>query len=329
MAQINSANLLAFGRDLRALYAQQMGDEDFTWDPDQIVDHESSGAAANEYWFAMGDESMRNWTGKEKEIVNLLLQAFAASNQDFERTMSIDLKDLERDEARKVVSLMMLLTVPARRWTRQIVAEAIINGGFCNDSAGKAIAYKWIDGLPFFHGAHLSNPNLSTSKPFPNLHTSSPLGKAAIIAGRQAFTTIVGIGGKPLGLRPRQIWIPSSLWATAEELAHATTTYQSTAQGAAAPENVLRILGLEVVEIPELEDGSGTWYMAGKRLGSKPIKMQTEKQPTFWSNAGSMANKLEGEVDTQLGLTEKIVNGVSARGIAMLVAPEVLHKFTP
>ena len=327
--QITSANLIAFGRDLKQLYDQQMGEGDFAWSPEQVSKQESSSVAAAEYWWPEADEKMRNWTGKQKEIANLLLRGFVAANQDFERTFSIDLKDLERNEARKVRSLMEALTTPARYWKRQMIVEALLNGGFCNDAEGKPITFTWIDGRPYFDDQHLANASDPNSKKWANKHTSTPLTGPNVVKLRRKMMTVPGISGRPMGYMPKQIWIPPSLMQTALEISKGQTIFKETANGAAAPDNVLRIFGLEVVEIPEIEDDTGTWYLRGTKLGRAPVVVQVEKEPVFASNAGSLANRFDGEIDSSLLVTEKVLGGVSARGVAFLTAPEVLHQAIP
>ncbi len=280
---------------------------------------------------------VRDWTGISKEITNISERGLRVPMRDLELTAGLQLKELERGNARMLRISLQYVSGGAARYKHDLLMSALINGGISvSPLHPKPVTYVGFDGQPLF-GDHPINPdqpmtakvtapltNVKIDNKQTNVIGSNPMGPGGIQAAKQRARMFRDPRVVNLGVElDTYIVHPTLKEATLEAIGAKIIATFPTATSGASKENVNATIsmlsdGQMVIDWPELDDGTAasqtTWYGLCRRhrSGAKPFEILIEKEMVFGTNLGQVAALME----TQGILEEKVLFAASGRATA-------------
>jgi phage major head subunit gpT-like protein len=251
MATITPATLQALQTSVSFIF--QSAYRDYAEQLSGLVSTEvPSSTQTNTYAWMLRLLSMRQWNGP-RVIQNLQSKVHAVSNRDFEATVGCDRNEIEDDQLGVFSLNMQMLGRSAARLRGELCREAIVNN---------AVGF---DGVPYFAANHPLNPAGVQS------NTSAlALTQTNLAAVKALMMSFAGEDGKPLGVRPNLVVVPSSLELTIKTILVAE-------YGANGASNVSRG-DMQYYVDPELVD-QNDWYVFDTTAPVKPVIFQNRKSP--------------------------------------------------
>ena len=257
---INKANLDELFFNLKATYDRQWEDTEAQWP--KIAMRIESMSSRNEYKWLSKFPRMREWIG-EKTIKQFEGFAYTIINRDWEATVEVDRNDIQDDMLNIYAPQAQMAGYSAKRFPDEIVFS-LVNNGFVN------LCY---DGKAFFATDHpVGKNNVS------NMGTKALAGdtlanaKASFGAARTALLKQTDEDGRPLGVMPNVLLVPSALYDTAMALMTAERLEDGKVniyKGAA-----------EVLHSPWLTSDTA-WFLLDTKLPVKPFIYQERTKPDF------------------------------------------------
>jgi phage major head subunit gpT-like protein len=270
---------------------------------DQIASTIPSTTRESRYVWMDRIPALREWIGP-REIQSLTSQAYSLPNKKYERTVPLDLDDLEDDQIQVFAGVPEELGIEAKIWPDRLLAEAV-------EAGESALSF---DSAAFFSTSHpIDTTGVITTNTQSNLYTSAALAAPTLSEGRKRLKSMKGRDGNPLGVGSRGkllLMVPNALESTAMALANSemiapSLTFAGNAAGG-YQSNVLRG-SFDVLVNPYLTDDTA-WYLMDTSRPIKPFIWQLRKAPKFtWKNRPE---------DDNVFFTNQALYGVDARGAA-------------
>ena len=257
---INKANLDTIFLNLKTQFHKSWEDTTPQWGKiAMLVDSMSS---RNEYKWLSEFPRMRRWIG-EKTIKSFEGFDYTIVNQDWEATIAVNRNDIEDDMLGIYAPQARMAGYSARRFPDEIVF-GLVNGGFAN---------KGYDGKNFFGADHKVGKKAVSNKGTKAL-AGDTLAKAkeSFGAARTAMLKQLDEEGRPLGVKPNILLVPSALFDTAMALMTADRLEDGKVniyKGAA-----------EVEHSPWLTSDTA-WFLLDTMQPIKPFIYQERKKPEF------------------------------------------------
>ena len=257
---INKANLDELFFNLKRTYDRHWEDTEAQWP--KIAMLIESMSARNEYKWLSKFPRMREWIG-EKVIKQFEGFEYTIVNKDWEATISVDRNDIEDDNLGIYAPQAQMAGYSAKRFPDEIVFD-LVNDGFAN---------KCYDGKKFFATDHKAGKKAVSNKGTKALAGDTlENAKASFGAARTALLKQVDEEGRPLGVKPNILLVPSALLDTAMALMTAERLEDGKVniyKGAA-----------EVVHSPWLTSDTA-WFLLDTTKPVKPFIYQERKKPEF------------------------------------------------
>lgn len=225
----------------------------------------SSTGASEEYEFLLGIPRMKEMVGSAT-LQNISNAGFTIENKEFDATVSVKRKHLERDNLGLYTPMFQEMGASAREYPTELVAE-VLGGGFTTTDWTRK---------NFFDTAKKLNPDEKGAKAvtFTNKLTAA-LDTASFVEARAMLKTMTDIKGNNLKLGKKLILVvPPALEHTALKLRNAEKIGDES--------NVLKGT-FEVEVLNELTVDTHWFLMEGGRP-IKPIIVQYEVKPEFSSS---------------------------------------------
>ena len=257
---INKANLDTIFLNLKTQFHKSWEDTTPQWH--MIAMMVDSMSSRNEYKWLSEFPRMREWIG-EKTIKSFEGFDYTIINRDWESTVAINRNDIEDDMLGIYAPQARMAGYSARRFPDEIVF-ALVNGGFAN------LCY---DGKAFFSTTHPVGANeVSNKGTAPLAIDTLDAAKASFGAARTALLKQVDEDGRPLGVMPNILLVPSALYDTAMGLMTAdrledgkTNIYKKSAT---------------VLHSPWLSSDTA-WFLLDTMQPIKPLIYQERTKPMF------------------------------------------------
>ena len=196
---INKANLDELFFNLKATYDRHWEDTEAQWP--KIAMLVASMSARNEYKWLSKFPRMREWIG-EKTIKQFEGSAYTIVNKDWEATVEVDRNDIEDDMLSIYAPQAQMAGYSAKRFPDEIVFS-LVNNGFAN---------KGYDNKTFFATNHRVGKNNVSNKGTKALAGDTLANaKASFGAARTALLKQTDEDGRPLGVMPNVLLVPSAL----------------------------------------------------------------------------------------------------------------------
>ena len=257
---INKTNLDTIFLNLKAQFHKSWEDTTPQWD--QIAMMVDSMSSRNEYKWLSEFPRMRRWIG-EKTIKSFEGFAYTIINEDWESTVAVNRNDIEDDMLGIYAPQARMAGYSARRFPDEIVF-GLVNNGFAD------LCY---DGQEFFSATHpVGDEDVS------NLLTKALAGdtldnaKASFGAARTALLKQVDEEGRPLGVMPDTLLVPSALFDTAMALMTADRLEDGKV-------NIYK-KAAKVLHSPWLTSDTA-WFLLDTMQPIKPFIYQERKKPMF------------------------------------------------
>ena len=257
---INKASLDTIFLNLKAQFHKSWENTVPQWD--KIAMFVSSTSSRNEYKWLSEFPRMREWLG-EKTIRSFEGFDYQILNRDWEATISVMRNDIQDDMLGIYAPQAQMAGYSARRFPDEIVFE-LVNNGFAN---------KCYDGEPFFATTHPVGKRADS-----NMGTMALAGdtlaaaKASFGAARTAMKKQLDEEGRPLGVMPNILLVPSAL----EDTAMALMTADRLEDGKV---NIYKGTA-EVMHSPWLTSDTA-WFLLDTRQPIKPLIYQERTKPNF------------------------------------------------
>lgn len=255
--QVNQANLQALYRGYRTLYMAE-----FQGTSQGLVDRlcmMTSSRAAEEFYKWLGAvPGMKLFLG-ESQIQNLTSHGFSIANKEFDATVGVERKEIERDTYGTYNPMFSAMGAAARQHPEQLLAEAMVAGFDTTCYTGKK----------FFDANH--EPEKGGTK-FSNKGTKK-LSQANYQAARAALKGVRNAKGRPMGNgRDLVLVVSPDYEATARTILVADMVGNNS--------NVDK--GTAKLEVwPELAGNPHMWFLLEQGMVVKPFIHQVEKATEF------------------------------------------------
>ena len=257
---VNKANLDELFFNLKATYDRHWEDTEAQWP--KIAMLVESMSARNEYKWLSKFPRMREWIG-EKVIKQFEGSEYTIINKDWEATVEVDRNDIQDDNLGIYAPMAMAAAYSAKRFPDEIVFE-LVNNGFAN---------KGYDGKTFFNTTHKVGRNNVSNKGTKALAGDTLANaKASFGAARTAMLKQTDEDGRPLGVKPNLLLVPSALVDTAMAL----MTAERLEDGKV---NIYKDAA-EVLHSPWLTSDTA-WFLLDTMKPIKPFIYQERTKPDF------------------------------------------------
>jgi phage major head subunit gpT-like protein len=295
---------MAFERSLKTPYGLWF---------EQLATTLSSSGKSSKYPIMGGLTALREWQG-ERHFENFSRYAYEIANKTFEKSVGIDVDDIDDDQLDGYSMLATEIGYQAAQWPQDLIAAVLKAGGtsLCWDSQF------------FFDTDHPVDPNDATLGVYANLFTSTALTATNLNTVMSNMMLIAARDGRPAGFGKSGkmlLVVPPQLKKTALEITVAETLINS--GGTASGTNVMRGMA-DVLVIPELGVGGGanatTWYLADVGHIVKPFIFQQRMSP--------QVTAMNGATDPSVFYKNQAHWGVKARGAAGYSMPWLMAKAT-
>ena len=320
--QITPSNLTSLFKGLKVKWQQGLTQYQAKriWDYKDLSQDDPSSLAEEEIVWMDRVPRLKEWT-TNKPIQNAFIRGFKAVNKKFADLHEFPMEDLERDEARRLASIMRQLIQAGANWRPFLVIDAIRNGGATFDPN-----FVGFDGVPTWSTLHPIDPLNPAKGQQSNLLTKMPLTDVNYQAARAAFMDFRGYDGETINVFPDLLMVPPELEADARKIVVARTN-------PTGADNVnygtTKLMVVPELIPPDTKAGDPirrTWYLWSTSLGTMPIITQVEKEPNFYASVPAMNG---GLVDSEYVRTEKVYMDVQARGCAYVTAWFLTMKVLP
>lgn len=232
---------------------------------DRLATVVPSSTRSNTYGWMAKIPKIREWIG-ERVVHRLAGRGFEIVNKDFELTVGVDRNDIEDENLGIYTPLMQQMGAEAKKHPDDLVF-ALITGG---------ASAECFDGQFFFDTDHPVDLD-DASKGVQSNALTLALNADNLMAARKAMMDFKGENGRPLGVRPTLLLVPTALEKTARDILAASAL----ANGA---DNTIKGI-VEYLVIPELGaafGGSDTaWYLLDTSKPIKPFIFQTRQPHQF------------------------------------------------
>lgn len=257
---VNKGNLDELFFNLKKTYDRAWEDTMPQWP--EIAMLVTSRSARNEYKWLSKFPRMRRWIG-EKIIKGFEGFEYTIINEDWEATVEVDRNDIEDDNLGIYAPQAQMAGYSAKRFPDEIVF-GLINNGFVNNC---------YDGKKFFSGVHPVGDRQVSNKGTMALQMDSLANaKASFGAARTAMMKQTDEDGRPLGVMPNVLLVPSALYDTAEALMMVERLEDGKAniyKGAA-----------KAIHAPWLTSDTA-WFLLDTTKPIRPFIYQERKKPEF------------------------------------------------
>lgn len=239
------------------------------WWP-EVAQHMPSSSKTELYTWLSQVSGFRKWEAT-RHFNPVQQNGYQLSNEDWEDSVEIDRNAFRDNQFLKYTSIFEMMGVNAKKHPDEQLADCLIN--FATRTC-------W-DGLAFFHASHPVSLFDSSQGTFRN-GCSNTLTPANVAIVRREMMKFKDAAGRKLAVPPDTLLVPPSLSTTADTIVNGvfvptvTGSVQMTGNADGAPR-----LKLRVIEVPELEDEAGVWYMARLNYVVKPLIFQQRTTPVI------------------------------------------------
>lgn len=254
---------------------------------------------------------LRKWYG-ERQVKNVSLRDFVATNVPFELTLGLDKFKVADNKIKSFDNTVRMMGIQAKKWPDAMLFNSVstdptaISGALPN-----GINVVTFDGVDFFSTAHPQNIDDPNSATYSNYSAS---GKALTHANFQSVRQIMraykGADGFPMGVNPNMLLVPPALEAQAiqileEEWVSPTSVVGTVASGAPSKNHLVGTADYLVID--DLAGQDTTWYLCDVRGPIKPFVIQLREPPIF-----AMLTK---PTDAPVWQRHEVQYGIEARGV--------------
>jgi phage major head subunit gpT-like protein len=256
--EITTKSLESVKRGFQRIFdASYQGVADMWWQ--QLALRTTSTGSEEEYHWLGAVPGLKELIG-EPQIQNLIRHGFTIKNREWEDTIGIQRKDLERDKLGVYTPLVQAMAEAAAYQPGELVAELLVNGFSKKDYTGKN----------FFDTGKAAHPK---AKPFDNISGNKKLSQANFRIARANLTGRLNAEGRAMRLGKDLLLVVSPTYqstaleiTTAEKLGNNTNIDRGTARTLVLPE----LLAL---------NAEHHWFLLEVGSPMKPFIVQTELSP--------------------------------------------------
>lgn len=263
---IQSQKLRDLNADFRIAFTEAFNKRAVYWPKKAMrIDSKSD---TNVYAWLAEMEDFKEWIGS-RTVQKMVARDHTIRNKDWEFTFSVKRRDIEFDNLGIYAKKAEHAGNAAKRLWDNRVTEI--------QKAGVSTLC-W-DGQFFYDTDHPVNKDDAAAGTYANRKTSFALSADNFDTAYTDMMTFKGENGQELEIIPTLLEVPPQLRKTAREILHGQSIFQSDANGAAAPTNVLAG-DVDLVVNPKLASEPGVWYLHAVHSGLAPFVVQVGQEPT-------------------------------------------------
>lgn len=272
---VNAANVAELFRGFRVVFMEAYhGALSPIWDAERLAMGVASNGESESYDWLGAMPTLRELVG-EIQVRNLSANSWRILNREFENTIGIKRKDIERDRFGLYSPVLKTMGDNARRYPDRMVASLLVAGFTTNDYTGTT----------FFGANKAGTPG--TRFTFTN-YTNKKLSSDNYATGRQNLLERRAANGEPMDLgADLLLLVGPKNEALAKQILQADFVMQSTvAKNAAGTENV----GIAGAGVTNVNKGTASlkvwpllsaynpdaWFIIERGMPLKPLIVQTE-----------------------------------------------------
>lgn len=281
---INKANLAAVFITLKTVFNKAFSEAPTTWEKIAMKVPAPSGEA--DYAWLSNFPKMRRWIG-DKVIKALKAFKYTLSAEDFEATIAVKRKHMERDQVGIYEPQVKSAGVSAKEFPDELVYE-VVNGAFAN---------KCFDGQYFIDIDHpVGNEgnvvSVSNKGTAPLSNATKAAADASFGAARLAMRSFKDDDGRNLNIRPNVLLVPPALEVTAISL----MTHEKLADDTPNPYR-----GMAEVVCDGRLSSATAWFLLDTTRPVKPFIYQETKAPHFVSQTNPEADDVFNRGEYKFG----------------------------
>ena len=244
----------------------------------------------NDYSWLSKFPKMKKWVG-EKNVKALEAASYTIVNDDWEATVEVDRNDIEDDNLGIYAPQAQMAGESAKQLPDEIVAD-LVNNGF---------VAKGFDGQYFFDTDH-SVMGASVSNKGTKALTISTLAAAMASYGayRTAMKKFKDEEGRPLGVSPNVLLVPSAL----EDTANLLMTTDRLEDGKPNPYK-----GTATVVVETRLTSDTAWFLLDTSKPVKPFIYQKRKAPVFVQQTDPQADDVFNRRKFKFGAEARAAGG--------------------
>ncbi len=270
---LNKANIHAVFVNLKTIFNQAFDQAESTWE--KIAMKVPAPTGEVDYAWLSNFPKMREWVG-DKVIKSLSAFSYTIKARDFEATVAVKRKDVERDKLGIYRPQAQNAGQAAREFPDELVYETV-NGAFTN---------KCYDGQNYCDTDHPVGENenivsVSNKGTAPLSNANKAGADASFGAARLAMRKFKDDQGRNLNIRPNILLVPPALEVTAVGL----MTHDKLADDKPNPYK-----GMATVVTDSRLESDTAWFLLDTTRPVKPFIYQETKKPHFVSQVNPDAD---------------------------------------
>ena len=266
--------LLLAGMKTNFMKAYEMADKEY----EKLVTTISSGKSSETYPWLGGVPKMHEW--KDERIPQGMLEHnFTIINRDFEASLAVDKNAIDDDQYGQIEVRISELATEAVRFFGELAFTLISQGTATTGTAGSiydGVTISCYDGKAYFATNHSEGDSGTQSN-----EGTSEFGSANIQTAVSAMKRLKNDKGKPAGVKPNLLVVPTELEWSAKELLNSSYYPDEGATTTKLATNVLK--GAFNLIVTEYLTDSDNWYLFDTNRVVKPLILQLRKKPDFTS----------------------------------------------
>jgi phage major head subunit gpT-like protein len=282
-------------------------DEAKVWS-DALSTDAPSNTETNTYAWMTQLPRMKRWLS-ERQIERIAAYSYSLTNEDWELTHGVPRNKVDDDQYGVFAPIFKGYGEATKKWPDDMILEVL-------EAGEDTLCF---DGSAFFDDEHPVDMRDASKGTYSNLLTSKALTRENYADARRKMRLFKGDNGKPLGVRPTILAVPTALEDRARQIVETNDIAVSTLEGqtqVGATENLMKGTATVLV-IEELED-QDDWYLFDCSRAVKPFVRQIRKAPAF--------QRYFNPADPNLFLLKEYLMGADARGAAGVTLPFLAMK---
>jgi phage major head subunit gpT-like protein len=273
-----------------------------TWS-DKLATEAPSNTETQTYAWMCQIPKMKKWLS-ERQMESLAAHSYSLTNEDWEVSIKVPRNKIDDDQYGVYRPAVGSYGEAAAKWDDDMVLEVI-------EAAEDTLCF---DGQNYFDTGHPVDPYDVDKGTYDNLLTSKALTPENYADARRKMRLFKGDNGRPLGVRPSLLVVPTALEDKARRILESTELATTTQEGSTvvgAQTNIYKGTA-ELLVIDDLTD-QDDWYLLDTSRVVKPFVKQIRKRPEF--------QRYFNPADPNLFLFREYVMGADARGAAGVSLP--------
>jgi phage major head subunit gpT-like protein len=286
---------------------QSAFDQAVVWS-DEIATEAPSNTETQTYAWMSSLPKMKRWLG-ERVVERFASYSYSLTNEDWELTHDVPRNKVEDDQYGVFKPVFAGYGEATKKWPDDMILEVL--------EAGESTLC--FDGSNYFDDEHPVDMRDSSKGTYSNLLTTFSLTPENYADARRRMRLFKGDNGRPLGIRPTILAVPTGLEDKARRIVESVNLATATQEGqtaVGAQDNIYKGTA-KVLVIDELTD-QDDWYLFDCSRVVKPFVKQIRKAPVF--------TPYFNPADPNLFLQKAYKMGADARGAAGVTLPFLAMK---